>query len=399
VLYRPEAFEPLTEEPWDAERVRASVREIVADTDAALRGPKLLWPAHEWDGWQAAKPMKNLYVGAAGVLLALDELRRRGHAETQLDLADLARGNVELFRARPDYLKVEEQPAERASSLFCGEAGTLLVAYRLGPDDGLADDLHALVLANVANDADEVMWGTPGTLIAARAMLEWTGDERWRAAWEESADVLWARRGEDGLWTQHLWGETVPYLGPAHGLVGNVQALRPLLDTERRSALERETAAVLERRAVVEGGLANWPPSDREELEGPDGEIRLQWCWGGAPGIVAAAADYLDEALLLAGAELTWRAGPHGEDKGSSICHGTAGNGYALLLAFARTGDELWLERARRFAVHALRQVERLEAERGRGRYSLFTGDLGVALFAADCLEARSAYPVLGATL
>jgi len=76
---------------------------------------------------------------------------------------------------------------------------------------------------------------------------------------------------------------------------------------------------------------------------------------------------------------------------GAAICHGTAGNGYALLKTFERTGDERWLDRARRFATHALEQVER----RGRGRYSLWTGDVGVALYAADCLEARAAYPIL----
>jgi Lanthionine synthetase C-like protein len=344
-------------------------------------------------GW---KPLKNLYVGAAGVLLALDELRRRGHAETQLDLAKLARGNVDLFRERPDYMKGEELMEQRASALLCGEGGVLLVAWRLAPDDGLADDLLALVRANVDNEADEVMWGTPGTLIAARAMLEWSGDERWRAAWDESAEVLLARRGDDGLWTQRIYGQEFRALGTVHGLVGNVQALVPGLDDERRALLERETAAILERTVVVEDGLANWPATDRAELPTSDGRIPLQWCHG-APGIVVAGADYLAEELLLAGAELIWDAGPHGDEKGASLCHGTAGNGYAFLAAFARTGDELWLERARRFAVHALRQVERLGAERGRGRYSLFTGDVGVALFAADCLDARSSYPVLGA--
>jgi len=125
-----------------------------------------------------------------------------------------------------------------------------------------------------------------------------------------------------------------------------------------------------------------------------DGQIRLQWCHG-APGIVATAAPYLDEELLLAGAELTWRAGAHGKEKGAGICHGTAGNGYALLKTFERTGDERWLQRARRFAVHALGQVERTRAENGHGRYSLFTGDLGVALFASACVDGEPAFPVL----
>lgn len=82
-------------------------------------------------------------------------------------------------------------------------------------------------------------------------------------------------------------------------------------------------------------------------------------------------------------------------EKGGGLCHGTAGNGYALLEAFDRTGDELWLERARRFAVHALEQVVRARTELGRGRYSLFTGDIGAALFAADCLDSRTAFPIL----
>jgi DUF1680 family protein len=110
---------------------------------------------------------------------------------------------------------------------------------------------------------------------------------------------------------------------------------------------------------------------------------------------VIAAGDYLDEELLLAGADLVWQAGPPILEKGPSICHGTAGNGYALLKTFERTGDERWLDRARRFAVHALEQVERLRAARGRGRYSLWTGDMGAAVYAADCLDATAGYPVL----
>ena len=393
VLYRPEAFDRLTDTPWDEERVRAGIREIVADTDDALRGPKLLWRADPWDSWQATSPMKNLYVGAAGVLLALELLRRRGHAETRLDLTDLSLRNLELFRARPDLMKIElPQPA--TASLFDGETGILLAAWRIEPRNDLADDLHRHVLANVANDAEGVMWGAPGTLIASRAMHGWTGEDRWRDACVETAEAIWSRRGEDGIWLQRIHGQELRGLNPPQGLVGIVQALAPVLDGERRATLERETAAILERLAVVEDGLANWPPRDRPTLPGPDGQIRLQWC-AGAPGMVVGAAGYLDEGLLLAGAGLCWKAGPHGADKGASICHGTAGNGYALLTAFERTGDERWLERARRFAVHAVEQARREREERGRGRYSLWTGDLGVAVYAADCLDACAAYPVL----
>jgi len=161
------------------------------------------------------------------------------------------------------------------------------------------------------------------------------------------------------------------------------------VEHERNDALRREAAAILAREAIVESGLATWPLRVGGPLQARDGEVKLQWC-GGAPGIVVSACDYLDEELLLAGAELVWRAGPHGDGKGAGICHGTSGNGFALLKAFACTGDERWLERARRFAVHALGQVDRMPP-----RYSLWTGDVGTALYAAACLDADAHYPAL----
>ena len=239
------------------------------------------------------------------------------------------------------------------------------------------------------------MSGSPGTMLAARAMLDWTGEERWADAWRESAEVLWRRRYWDGFWTYPPYGKAP---GASHGIGTNANVLLQggeLLPAERHDRLRTETAEALARVAVVEDGLANWPMSveDCRELEW-QGRIRLQWCHGGA-GVVASAAPYLDDELLLAGAELVWRAGPASMDKGPGICHGTAGNGYALLRTFGRTADERWLERARRFAVHALDQAERGRARVGRGRYSLWTGDVGAAVFAADCLDARAEVPVV----
>jgi Lanthionine synthetase C-like protein len=389
VLHQPELHEPLTDAPWDEQRVRRRIREIVSGAEDGLRGPRLLWRAHEWDGWHGTSPMKNLYVGAAGVLWALETLRRHDHAETRLDLADLALRTLELFRARPDFMKGAKLPVPPEAALLTGETGILLVAWRLAPSDAVADDLLTHVQANVDNEADEVMWGTPGTLIAARAMHDWTGERRWRDAWTESADALWSRRDADGVWVQRMYGQEFRGLGAPHGLVGNVQALLPLLDEERRTVVTRDANRLLARTAFVEDGTANWPYRERPELPSPDGRIRLQWC-AGAPGVVATTADYLDEELLLAGAELAWRAGPPVLEKGAGICHGTAGNGFAFLKVFERTGDELWLDRARRFAVHALAQVEQLPP-----RYSLFTGGFGAAVFSARCLEARAAFPTV----
>jgi hypothetical protein len=380
VLHDPAQFEPLIDEPWDPARVKDAIATIVSDTDAAF-DPDTLWPAHEWDGWEEPLPLKNLYLGGAGVIWALDALRRRGHAETSLDLAAAALRALELERAEPGFTADGHY---HPASLLCGETGPLLVAFRLASDSAVAGDLHALVRANVANPTDDVMWGAPGTLLAALAMGEWTGEPRWDEAARESATALRARRGDDALWRQD---DDYRGLGTLHGAAGNSLVL---LRFEPDDRLAAETAAVLAHSALREEALANWPGSPLRD----DPRRRLQWCTG-APGILAGAWEYLDEELLLAGAELIWQAGAHGDEKGHGLCHGTSGNGFALLKAFARTGDELWLERARRFAVHALGQVERLRAANGGGRYSLWTGDVGTALFAAACLDVDARYPII----
>jgi hypothetical protein len=45
--------------------------------------------------------------------------------------------------------------------------------------------------------------------------------------------------------------------------------------------------------------------------------------------------------------------------------------------------------------MHAIGQVERTRPEVGHGRYSLFTGDVGVALYVRSCLDADPRFPVL----
>ena len=379
MLYDPAQFEPLVDEPWNAARVEAAIAEIVADADAAF-DPDTLWPAHEWDGWQAKLPLKNLYVGAAGVIWALARLRP--FAESRLDLPAAAVRALEQWRREPDFTKGEPTPPLPEAGLFYGETGPLLVSLLLTPNASRADRLHELVRANLDSETNEPFAGAPGTLLAAAAMRDATDEERWDEAARATAAAVAARRDDDGLWTQRLWGQEFRAIGASHGVVANVRALLHVEDP-RNDALRRETAALLAGEARREDGLANWTD-----------EPRLQWCVG-APGILVAAWDYLDEELLLAGADVIWQAGAHGDEKGHGICHGTSGNGFALLKTFARTGDELWLERARRLAVHALAQAERLAAANGRRRYSLFTGDVGTALFAAACLDCDPRYPVL----
>ena len=362
MLFSPEAHEPLLEESWNAERVRAAIRAIVADAEDAFDDG---WPTHplDDDGDLPARP-RTVYLGGAGVVDALRRLAERGCAELRRDYVPYLERSLEAAPDFPDH--------DHERSLWMGETGIRLVLQRLAPSPANLARLAGLIAANAEDERCELMWGSPGTILAGRELgLDVT----------PSLDWLRARREEDDLWTQDLYGQRRRFLGPAHGFAGCVLGLGEA----------DGVAGTLAREAVREEGLANWPALAGTSLVAGDGQIRMQWCHG-APGMVATLAAFLDDELALAGGELTWRAGPL--RKGANLCHGTGGNGYAFLALLERTGDERWLARARAFAMHAVAQVERAREDHGRGRYSLWTGDPGTALYLADCLDGRGAPPL-----
>jgi hypothetical protein len=364
-LWRPSEHEPLAGYDWSVERAEQAIAAIVADAEAGFDGER--WPWHPSDGDEWAD--SDLYIGGAGMILALDELGSTGWR-------DAAKSLIYRYRGRPSPW--DEEPV--AESLHFGELGIALVAYRVTGERDISNRIEQLVANSRDSDANEVMYGAPGALLACEAMLEWTGEPRWDEAWRDMAERVEAARDPDGLWTARVGGVSARFFGPAHGYAGNVRALA------NRSSVR---LVDLEPYTLRENGLANWKPAEDSEPR----EIRVQWCHG-APGMVATLGDLLDEDLALAGGELTWRAGPLA--KGPGLCHGTAGNGYAFLVLHRRTGDELWLERARAFAMHAIGQVERERAAVGRGRYSLFTGDIGVAVFLRHLLDGIDRFPTMG---
>lgn len=387
MLWEQDRHEPLVDQPWDVASARAGIREIAADAEAAY-DESSLWPMHPLDGPASSGPPTTLYLGASGVAWALDQLHRRGAITVARDWRAEVRRYLDIYAASPET-------GEHVPSLMLGEVGIRAVA------DIDHDRLYTLIESNIEHESLEMLWGSPGTMLVALFLYERTGEERWRELYLRNAEHLlrtleYHADFDVWMWTQNLYGETVRLTGAAHGFAGNVFALlrgAELLSDVQRTQIVERAAHTLRSIALRDGELANWLPHAGAARHGRD-KILVQWCHG-APGMILGlshlpASDDVDD-LLVAGAELTWRAGPLA--KGSGLCHGTAGNGYALLAMHARTGDPRWLERARRFAMHALDQVRTATTAYGHGRYSLWTGDIGVALFLQDCIDARTEMP------
>jgi hypothetical protein len=379
-LFDPSEHEPLTGLSWDEKRARACIDKIIADSLDAYE-PRRFWPRNSLDDYGLPTERdRTLWIGAAGVLWALDRLGA-GIGEAAV---------YESYQAEPD---IPDSPG-----LMMGETGVLLVSWRLAPSPQKEDRLFELVAANVHNPEHELFNGAPGTMLAAHHLYEETGDERWRELWGDCATALWEEFRDDPelacrIWIQYRRGRLIRSIGAGHGFASNAHSLlrgAGLLGQERVAELHHAAAKTAAALALRDGSFANWPTA-ADRYWAKEFPTRVQWCHG-APGIVTSLAtlpsgDKTDELLHAAG-ELVWRAGPL--RKGAGLCHGTAGNGCAFLALYARTGEARWLDRARAFAMHALEQVERAEP-----RYSLWTGDIGVALYLRACFDGWEGMPIL----
>jgi hypothetical protein len=389
MLYDPARHEPLRLTAWDEQRARDAIASIVADTHDRFAGAEL-WPRHPKDADPGdATPATPLYHGAAGVIWALNYLEQVG-AASPAPRYDSWLG--ELLTRNRAWLE-GGLPNDETAAYLMGDTPILMMAQAAAPSRTRADRLAALIERNIVHPARELMWGSPGTMLAALFLHERFADERWAELFRRSAEQLWNELSWSEArgcryWTQDLYGKRSTYIDGVHGFVATASVLirgRHLLHAARWAEWERVIAGTVARTAIREHGLVNWPA----QLTSDDRVPLLQFCHG-APGFVICLADLpsreLDDLLLAAG-DTIWEAGPL--IKGSNLCHGTGGNGYAFLVLHRRTGDELWLERARAFAMHGIEQIGNDRLRFGQARYSLWTGDLGLAIYLWDCVRGR----------
>ncbi|HSC24207.1 MAG TPA: LanC-like protein [Casimicrobiaceae bacterium] len=398
MLHDPARHEPLLDIAWDERKARDAIAYVVRRTEARFT-PDAGWPMHprDRDGRDDAPPAWPLYHGASGVIWALTQLAARGAATLARDYRNevgaLVLRNREWLRSFGGAFD---------ASYVMGETGILLLEHKLTGARATADRLAALIASNLDNPTRELMWGSPGTMLAALFLHERTGEERFAALFRTTARRLWSQLEWSDehachYFTQDMYGQRSTYLDAVHGFVATASPLirgRHLLLPAEWSAWRDCIENTVRRTATRDGERANW----RVFLEVPLGRaptLLMQFCHG-APGFVVCLAGMpgttLDD-LLVGGAEATWEAGPL--SKGPGLCHGTAGNGYAFLKLFVRTGDRRWLARARAFAMHAIVQMEAMERHVGDLRHSLWTGDPGVALYLLDCIEGDARFPTL----
>ena len=232
------------------------------------------WPMHrrDIDGGDDA-PAWPLYHGACGVIWALTHLAASGAAMLARDYGDFVTSLVPRNRT---WLRSFGCTFD--ASYAMGETGILLLEHGLNGTPATADRLAALIASNFDNPTRELMWGSPGTMLAALFLHERTGEERFATLFRATARTLrsqleWSDEHACHYFTQDMYGQRSTYLDAVHGFVATASPLirgRYLLEPGEWSSWHDCIENTVRRTATREGTLHFFhedSPSKLSEVE------------------------------------------------------------------------------------------------------------------------------------
>ena len=346
-------------------------------------------------------PTASVMYGAAGIAYALLRL-----AEVKADAELLALAELWGMRATDAIGTTAAflHPAQGTDpqifgtgSFYHNVAGVYAVAgfvAHAGDDAERSDWATNLFTAVVdeSTGSNDVLFGRAGQLIGCSLALErlprGRGADQVRSAGQRLHDLM-----DEELQLAPALAECPEQvsLGAAHGWAGYLYAL--LL-----------WSTVSQRKPPYPASCPGWTSSPR--LVSPvggqctgrtgwarrsaGGPIAASWCNGAAGHVflwtLAHQVFGMQRYLRLA-QEAAWGAFQQQTPALNDLCCGLGGRAYALLCLYRHTGHAAWLARARRLGELAVQRIGTTTLR----RHSLYKGEVGVALLAADLLAPQHA--------
>jgi eukaryotic-like serine/threonine-protein kinase len=355
-----------------------------------LRGPAL--------ASGLAPPTASLTFGAAGVAAALYRIACIRDDPRLLSVADvwLTKAEQEIGRPTAFYCVASGVAAEVVGTTtpFHTASGVHLVRALLAlatSDTATADTATAAFIKASRGECPclDLTLGRAGTLLACAILMDaipGRGDVA-SSAVNGLGDATLAELGRVIGSPRAIGdGAELTALGMAHGWAGVLYAMmrwcastgaRPPVGLARRLD---ELAACAE----PAGRGMRWAYHTGRGGERVAGYV-AGWCNGSAGFVhlwTLAHRELGRPAYLERAIQSAWHAWEDRES-GTSLCCFLTGRAYSLLNLYRHTGDGAWLERARALGARAAHEVLR---RRGTLPYqwSLYKGDVGVAVLAAD---------------
>jgi serine/threonine-protein kinase len=336
-------------------------------------------------------PTCSIFNGRAGAALVLYRLACTRSDPALLALADLWNARALQGMSASDAFSspdLHEAFEERGRvSSWHTQAGPMAVQAAIhlafGDVARAADWANRFVEQTRGPCSDlDLLFGTPGVLLTCTQLVEMLPDCVVLRARARECEEAVLRRIEALPPIANC--TEFQHLGIAHGWAGVLLALLRWSSVAGQDAPAslRPRLAQLARLAEPTGRGVRWPSLNR--TRSAESYYMPGWCNGSAGMVhlwVAAHRSLGDPDYLDLAESAAWNAW---EDPGgaTNLCCGLVGRAYAVLEYFRHTRREVWLDRARLLAVRAARTGSTHDG--GEARASLYRGQLGLALLAAE---------------
>jgi eukaryotic-like serine/threonine-protein kinase len=342
-----------------------------------------------------APPTCSVYYGWAGIAYAAYRFACLRENSGLLELADVFAERAmrhcaeSLAFSSPELLSTSGVP--EPTSLFHGLGGVICVRalVSLAQCDAVSAKKAVHQFGEIARRPHlnrDATLGTASLLLGASAVLDALGTE----AREERHYIVGVGDGlqvelEKLLSAPQPIGESeaIAWLGIAHGWAGILYAILRWHQATLRQPplLLRDRLDELAELAEESGRGARWPRQPGRRM-GPS-KPAAGWCHGtgGHVHLWTLAHGLLKNGRYAETAErAAWHTWESTGNCGGGLCCGLGGQAYALLTFGKHTGDNRWRDRAQVFTELAANQP-------GLRPYSLFHGEIGLALLTADLTQ------------
>ena len=351
-------------------------------------------------------PTVSLNYGSLGIAYAMYRIACAKQDAALLSLADLwaSRGARDAASSDAFYsteLEITEElvgritPYHTASGVPCVQA---LIARAMDDVGSLAVAVEGFMRASRAFPCEnlDITLGRSSTILGCALLLDALSGNQWV---DTAPLVELGNETLEGVW-KAIDGfapirecKQVEYLGAAHGWAGLLYAAMRWSEVSGAPLPSGVEARLEQLAACAEpaGEGVRWRWGVRSHRNQMVADYMAGWCNGSAGFVFTwtLAHQLLGEARYLELAEkAAWNAWELREGLGN-LCCGLVGQAYALLNVYRKTGEAKWLERARELGERAAlswRDTGPLSAydESAMRRESLYKGELGVAVLAAD---------------
>ncbi|WP_348266085.1 lanthionine synthetase LanC family protein [Edaphobacter paludis] len=345
-------------------------------------------------------PKASLTYGAAGVAYALYRIACRHQDAALLSLADVwcrralsePENNDSFYNSEIEItpeIVGQIAPYHTLSGIHAVHA---LVSHAMCDVPSQAIALEGFMAASQKPcDNLDLALGRSGTLLVSsllldtleegdvlpRAPLMAFGNQTMKSVWQEIEQQPPIREGT-----------VITYPGIAHGWAGILYAAlcwHESSGSELPSGLEERLQQLMEC-AEPWGSGVRWPWVLPQGRKGGAASYMPGWCNGTAGHIflwTAAHRRFRNDAYLRIAEKAAWNAWETPSSI-TNLCCGFAGQAYGLLNFYKHTGENIWLERARELASRAAAWNSENYMEFKLPPESLYKGEMGVALLAAE---------------